>query len=126
MRLAVGSALEQVDGAGFNDAGPTLIKEQAGVLLDESGGTGYTLAATVTGDEITVFFGEQVDVLAEEMPPEIGTVTDDSFSEGTAGIYVNSCPSDFDNFIVIGPAGKAVSPEGKLACAWGALRAAND
>ena len=122
MRLAVDSALEQVDGAGFNDATSTLLKEQAGVILDESGGTGYTLAATVTDDEITVFFGPQVDVLAEKMPPEIGTVTDDSFSKGTAGIYVNSCPSDFDNFIVIGPAGEAVNMKGKLAAAWGQMK----
>ena len=125
VRLAVDSALEQVDGAGFNDAAATLLREMVGPF-DQSGGTGYTIAATVTGDEITVFFEEQVDVLDGEMPPEIDTVTDGSFSEGTAGIYVNSCPSDFDNFIVLGPAGKAVSPKGKLACVWGALRAAND
>ena len=125
VRLAVGSALDQVHGGGFINPNATLLQVEV-EPFDDTGETGYTLAVTAIGNELTVFFGEQVDVMAEEMPPEIFTVIDDSFSAGTAGFYVNSCPSEFDNFIVLGPAGKAVSPEGKLACVWGALRAAND
>ena len=90
--------------------------------LDQVGGTGYTMAVVLDGNNIKFFFGTQVDVLAGEMPPEIGEFTDDSFAKGTAGIYIATCPSDFDNFIVLGSAGTAVTPKSKLTTAWGSLK----
>jgi hypothetical protein len=90
--------------------------------LDQTGATAYTIAATISGNKIKVFFGPQVDILAGEMPPELGEVEDDSFSKGTTGLYIATCPSDFDNFIVLGPAGLSVAPKDKLISVWGGLK----
>lgn len=90
--------------------------------INEAGGVAYTMAVNVSGDTIEAFFGTQVDVLAGDMPPSVGEVTDNSFSKGTAGIYIESCPSDFDNFVVLGSAGSAVNPKGKLAATWASIR----
>jgi ankyrin repeat protein len=50
--------------------------------IDETGSTAYTIAATVGGNKVELFFGEQVNVLNGEMPPKVGEITDSSLSKG--------------------------------------------
>lgn len=99
-----------------------LLEGNLAAPLDQAGGTGYTMAVTISGAKIEVFFGSQVNLLDEEMPPKLGEVTDKSFDKGTTGLYIATNPSDFDNFIVLGPAGLAVTLTGKLATTWAHIK----
>ena len=120
--LNITSADEKKDWAGAWEGQNFILEGALGQQLDQTGAIGYTMAVTLSGDNIKVFFGPQIDVLAGEMPPELGEIADDSFDKGTTGLYIATCPSDFDNFIVFGPDGLAVTPKGKLAAVWGVLR----
>ena len=84
------------------------------------------MAVKVTGDKIELFLGEQVDVLAGEMPPKVGDATDSAHTKGTAGIHMGSNPANFDNIVVFGPGGPTpVEPQGKLATAWGQIKSSD-
>jgi len=105
----------------FDGAAPALAQGDNGLTIDESGGTAYTAVVKVAGNKIEVFFGEQVDVKAGQLPPKLDEVTDNSHTQGTAGLHFGSNPAELDNIFVLGP-GVAVEPQGKLATAWGRIK----
>ena len=104
----------------FDGAAPALATGPNGLTIDESGATGYTMVVSVAGNEIKLFFGEQVDV-PSELPPLLWKGADDAHVQGTAGLHFGSNPADLDNIKVF-PAGVAVEPKGKLATAWGQIK----
>jgi hypothetical protein len=97
------------------------------VVIDETGGTAYTIAVRVTGSKIELFFGEQADVAAGRMPPKVGEATDSSHKRGTVGFHCASNAVDLANILVFGPgAAQAVDAQDKLAAVWGGLRSDHD
>ena len=107
----------------FGDTGlPSLADGANGLDIDETGATLYTMAVMVTGSLIEVFFGEQVDVEAGQMPPKVGEVTDSTHTQGTAGIHTASNITDFDNILVISSDSAAVEAHDKLTATWGQLK----
>ena len=81
------------------------------------------MAVKVAGSNIELFFGEQVDVEAGEMPTKVGEFTDSTHRRGTVGLHTASNASDFSNIVVFGPGGAfAMDAQGKLATVWGALK----
>jgi hypothetical protein len=111
------------EGECFGDTGlPSLTEGPTGVTIDEAGGTAYTMAVMVAGSTIELFFGEQVDVEAGQMPPKMGEVTDSTYTHGTAGVHCASNATDFDNIVVLGLDATAVKPQDKLAATWGQLK----
>jgi hypothetical protein len=105
------------------DEAATLASGETGVTITQDATGIYTAVVVVVGSRIQVFFGEEVDVMAGEMPPKLGEVTDSTFTQGTAGIHMGSCPGTYDNIIVLGPEGGAsVDSPGKLTATWGQLK----
>jgi hypothetical protein len=105
------------------DAALTLASGPNGLTIVQDASGVYTAAVLVSGSTIQVFFGEQVDVLGGEMPPKVGEVTDSTFTHGTAGIHMGSCPASYDNIVVLGPdSALAVDSQDKLATTWGQLK----